>query len=141
MARSNIIVDREMRKQGFVSAPIVCTQYGISRATLLDAILQGKIAPQKPDPGNAVFYAKWADCLAFFGTPLEYRTRLGTQNAIPEDEPEVLLDGMIPIGEIEDFYRAEAEKKAVRKKAVQSNAAVGEVRKVTVRPADFGKVE
>jgi hypothetical protein len=136
MARTPAIIDQAMRKEGFVSASVVCTQYGFQRAVLLDAVLQGKIAPQKPD-SSAQFYVKWEDCLKFFGTPKEFRAKpKQMQEEILTDE--ILLDGMIPVGELEDLYREEANKKSAQKReAVQASS--GAPRRVIVKPSDYAR--
>jgi hypothetical protein len=126
-----------MRQEGFVSASIVCAQYGVTRAQLLDAVLQGKIKPQKPD-NSAVFYCHWQDCIKYFGTPAEYRAK-PTRPAILDDinEPEILLDGMIPIPDLEDLYRKEAAEKAAQRKATKAATPAAEKPRVVIRPADF----
>lgn len=136
MSRTSAIVDREMRRQGFVSAAVIATQYGMSRSQLLDYVLQGKIRPAKPD-GSAVFYGNWEDCIKTLGTPTEYRARPKTAIATPvsPEEPETLLPGMIPAGELEDIYRQEATAKAAAK--AKSGVQPNTQQRVVIRPAEF----
>lgn len=138
MSRASALVEQAMRKEGFVSASVVCSQYGITRSQLLEVILQGKIRPQKPD-NSAVFYCNWSDCLKLYGTPQEYRSRPKKTAAPALDEPlepEILLDGMIPTGELEDLYKKEAQAKAAAKQASRPASAkpAPETSKVVIRP-------
>jgi len=132
-----------MRAEGYVSAPVVCAQYGITRAQLLDVVLQGKIRPQKPD-SSSIFYCNWADCLKYFSTPAEYRAR--PKNAAVQEvdsgEPELILDGMIPPSELDDMYRKENDSKIAARKAagiaVNPNAPLPvPAPRVVIRPADL----
>ena len=143
MSRSSVIIERTMRQEGFVSASVVSSQYGITRAQLLDAVLQGKIKPQKPD-SSSMFYCSWKDCLAFFGTPAEYRSRSTKSSVLPEEDlPEVLLDGMIPVPELEEMYRREAAEKAAARRAAKQAAGGAtqnsEKPRVVIKPAEFDK--
>lgn len=138
MARSTALIDRDMRSKGFVSAAVTCAQYGITRSQLVDFILQGKVKSQKPESG-AAFYVFWKDCLDLLGTPAEFRKnpRKGfTPDIEEDDEPELLLDGMLPSTELDDIYRKQAAQRSENKrKAAEINAAKKQANRIVVRPA------
>lgn len=134
------MVERAMRQEGFVSAAVACAQYDITRAQLLEVVLQGKIRPQKPESG-ALFYVNWSDCLAYFSTPAEFRARpkKTAVTTIAPDEPEIILDGMIPPTELDELYRRQADEKAAQRAAAkaarESQAGGAPQQRVVVRPA------
>ena len=136
MSRSTALVDRDMRTKGYVSAAVTCAQYGITRSQLVDFILQGKIKSQKPESG-AGFYILWTDIKALLGTPAEHRAnpRRALEPELEPDEPEILLDGMLPTEELDSIYRKEATLRAANKaKAATATAASKQANRIVVRP-------
>lgn len=138
MPRTSPIIEQALRRDGYVSASVACAQYGLQRSQLLDLVLQGKVAPQKPD-SSAMFYVKWEDLKKVLGTPKEYRAR--PQNVLPEplSADELLLDDMIPMGELQDMYRDDAGKRGAIRSTAQATAAAQPARSMVVRPSDYAK--
>lgn len=138
MARSTALIDRDMRTKGYVSAAVTCAQYGITRSQLVDFILQGKIKSQKPEAG-AGFYILWTDIITLLGTPAQHRAnpRRALEPELEPDEPEILLDGMLPSAELDSIYRKEAQLRAANKaKAAGMSAAEKQAHRIVVRPAE-----
>lgn len=138
MARSTALVDRDMRTKGYVSAAVTCAQYGITRSQLVDFVLQGKLKSQKPESG-AAFYILWTDIVGLLGTPVEHRTnpRRIVEPEIEDDEPEILLDGMLASTDLDAIYRKEAAQRAANKAAAAGiNAAAKQANRIVVRPAE-----
>lgn len=147
MARTTAIIEREMRKEGYVSAAITSAQYGITRSQLIDLVLQGKLKSKKPDNG-AAFYVFWKDCIATLGTPAEYRAnpRKALEPDIEiDDEPEILLDGMLAAGDLDEIYRKQAAQRSENKqRAAELNQAAKQINRIVTRPApqdDFDNPE
>lgn len=133
MPKTSVLVENEMRRNGFVSVNAVTTQYGVSRAVIVDFVLQGKLTPKKPEAG-ANFFVKWSDCLEVFGKPAEFR-RSGGHLALEEEpeQEEIMLDGMLTTDEVSDFYRDEAVKSAEERRKKQE--AQKSAPRMIVRPA------